>query len=212
MRSTAHERFPARIAHRVGSCTHMMAGAPRLGGLCAACARGTARVQTCSDRSRLPGCQQRRFLLARDAGTHRRLPLGRQSAEPRKQIVDGRLERPEREPRLDRARIADGAIPAYGPLLRETQIGSSGTFCASRNSGVTCVYVGFACVTFSHACNMASIVSGFAGPVALNVPNVRDSARRIIHSPRSRPSMNCTGSAPSPGTSISPPCATRCGQ
>lgn len=36
--------------------------------------------------------------------------------------------------------------------------------------------------------------------------------RRIIHSDRSRTSISCTGSEPSPGTRISPPLAIRTGQ
>src|SRR5687767_15710190 len=56
------------------------------------------------------------------------------------------------------------------------------------------------------------MVNGCAGPVALNVPYAFCSIRRIVHSPRSRASMNWTGSLGSPGARTSPPRAMRIGQ
>ncbi len=56
------------------------------------------------------------------------------------------------------------------------------------------------------------MVIGEAGPLALNTPVARCSAMRTVHSARSRTSMNCTGSLPSPGARISPPRANRMGQ
>ena len=60
--------------------------------------------------------------------------------------------------------------------------------------------------------SISCIVIRCAGPVALNTPIVRCSATRIVHSARSRASMICTGSLPSPGASTSPPLASLTGQ
>ena len=51
--------------------------------------------------------------------------------------------------------------------------------------------------------SISRVVSRAAGPVALNVPVARDSAMRIVHSARSRESMNWTGSVGAPGAMTS---------
>ena len=56
------------------------------------------------------------------------------------------------------------------------------------------------------------MLSGVAGPSALNLPSVRFSAMRIVHSARSRESMYCTGSVALPGARTSPPLSMRYGQ
>ena len=55
-------------------------------------------------------------------------------------------------------------------------------------------------------------VSGSAGPVEMNVPPVRFSAKWTRNFPRSRASMSCTGFDGEPGASTSPPSASRRGQ
>ena len=69
-----------------------------------------------------------------------------------------------------------------------------------------------AVVTARMPYSSSAIGRGVPGPIPLNTPAVPSSAMRIIHSVRSRTSMICTGSDPSPGASTSPPRWIRTGQ
>src|ERR1035437_1600844 len=83
---------------------------------------------------------------------------------------------------------------------------------ALRKSAGTQVNSAPAVVTALMPASISISESGVAGPVALYVPNARVSAIRIIHSARSRESMNCTGSVGLPGAITSPPLSIRTGQ
>ena len=74
--------------------------------------------------------------------------------------------------------------------------------CCLRNSASAQAKVAFEFNAVFIPSSMPPIPNSLAGPVALYIPVSRFSAIRTVHSARSRPSMNCTGSLGLPGASV----------
>ena len=106
------------------------------------------------------------------------------------------------------------AKPAVSPVPG-THTGRSlqaETWCASSQSAGTQVSRASEFTAAPTPASISFMLKVRDGPVALNTPKARASAMRMVHSARSRASMNCTGSLPSPGASTSPPLPSRTGQ